>query len=138
MTDQEIIFKAISEVVNTKNPSEFAVHNSTCYNIAKYVCEELREQLSNNEPAEKPNFKVKFAEKVYDVIRVRELSNGHIMYGILDGPTIKYVNKDSCEVIVSEELAKVATQYAWSHSTVGCTIDDKQYRVPCEEQDILL
>ena len=52
MTDQEIIFKAISEVVNTENPSEFAVHNSTCYTIAKYVCEELREQLSN-ELAEK-------------------------------------------------------------------------------------
>lgn len=54
MTDQEIIYKAISEVVNTDKPSEFAAHNSTCYTIAKYVCDELRKQL-NSLPAEQPS-----------------------------------------------------------------------------------
>lgn len=54
MTDQEIIYKAISEVVNTDKPAEFAAHNSTCYTIAKYVCEELRKQL-NSIHAEQPS-----------------------------------------------------------------------------------
>ena len=54
MTDQEIIYKAISEVVNTDKPSEFAAHNSTCYTIAKYVCEELRGEL-NSHPSEQPS-----------------------------------------------------------------------------------
>jgi len=54
MTDQEIIYKAISEVVNTDKPSEFAAHNSTCYTIAKYVCEKLREEL-NPLPTEQPS-----------------------------------------------------------------------------------
>ena len=47
MTDQEIIYKAIRDVVNTDKPSEFAAHNSTLYNIAKYVCEEVREELKS-------------------------------------------------------------------------------------------
>ena len=46
MKDQEIIYKAIKEVTNTDNPAEFAAHNSTCYTIAKYVCEEIRERYS--------------------------------------------------------------------------------------------
>lgn len=54
MTDQEIIYKAISEVVNTDKPDEFAAHNSTCYTIAKYVCEELRKK-TNYLPAKQKN-----------------------------------------------------------------------------------
>ena len=65
------------------------------------VC--LIESFINSLPAEQPNFKVEFAGKEYEVVRVRELSNGTTMYGILDEPNhIDYINKDSCE-IVSEQ-----------------------------------
>lgn len=74
MTDQEIIYKAIREVVNTDNPVEFAAHNSTCYTIAKYVCEELRKEL-NTFPAEQP---------ISDYLQAREKISSYLYNLIFD------------------------------------------------------
>lgn len=74
MTDQEIIYKAIREVVNTDKPAEFAAHNSTCYTIAKYVCEELRKEL-NTLPAEQP---------ISDYLQTREKISSYLYNLIFD------------------------------------------------------
>ncbi len=71
MTDQEIIYKAIREVVNTDKPSEFAAHNSTAYTIAKYVCEAVREQLGNK-PTEELDVEINLEYK--SNYKLRELS----------------------------------------------------------------
>lgn len=122
-TDKEIIdeIEGLKQKILSQNDPKLVIGK-----IMKFV-----DSLSSF----KANFIVKYSDKVYDVVRVRELSNGHIMYGILNEHNIiDYVNKDSCELVAPEDLVNAANGYAWSHSTVGCTIDGKQYRVSCGEQ----
>ena len=125
-TDKEIIdeIEGLKQKILSQDDPKLVISK-----IIKFV------DYLSSEPNFKANFKVKYSDKVYDVVRVRELSNGHIMYGILNEHNIiDYVNKDSCELVASEDLVNTADNYAWSHSTIGCTIDGKQYRVPCADQ----
>lgn len=83
MTDQEIIYKAIREVVNMDNPSQFAAHNSTCYAIAKYVCKELREELDST-PAEQLSEELEKAADYY----LDNVPTAELMYGSYEGPDV--------------------------------------------------
>ena len=91
---------------------------------------------------EEPKFKVKYAGHVYDVVEVKEVVKGLIMYGIEDEPGhIDYINPENCERLdssgygfeskgasypsksvefdveepVSEELEEVAEKYAYTN-----------------------
>lgn len=95
------VLGAVSNLDNNLRQTREDMNQGTAAIIQRFS--DITAEPAPQDPAEQPKLKVRYAGKIYDVIRIKELSCGKTMYGILDEPNhIDYINKDSCE-IVSEQ-----------------------------------